>query len=194
MISAARIRSNKARSGGFTLLEIVIVLLVIAVLGGGAIAMMALSSDERVLNDATSEVQSLAKRARTIAGLQQRPYALEFYDGKISLMPLAEAVLEPDKRAAAADALEAAGQAAGGRFNSEHASWSVDEGTQIFIRRWASDEYLPVTGKNRQVWRFDPEGPCEPITVRFQIDKSWIEVEFNPLTASIRGLPAKEIY
>lgn len=194
MTSAARIRSNKARPGGFTLLEIVIVLLVIAVLGGGAIAMMALSSDERVLNDATSEVQSLAKRARTIAGLQQRPYALEFYDGKISMMPLAEAMMEPDRRAQAADALEAAGQAAGGRFTSEHASWSADEGTDILIRRWASDEFVPITGKNRQVWRFDPEGPCEPVTVRFQIGKSWMEAEFNPLTASIRGLPAKEIY
>lgn len=194
MTSAARIRSNKPRPGGFTLLEIVIVLLVIALIAGGAITMMVLSNDERVLNDATSEVQSLAKRARTIAGLQQRPYALEFYEGKVTLMPLAEAVLEPDRRAAAADALEAAGEAAGGRFQSVHASWTADEGTEIFVRRWASDEFLPATGKNRQVWRFDPEGLCEPITVRLQVGKSWMESEFNPLTAGIRGLPAKEIY
>src|SRR5689334_1197836 len=120
MTSAARIRNSRTRPGGFTLLEIVIVLLVIAMIGGGAVTMMVLSSDERVLNDATSEVQSLAKRARTIAGLQQRPYALEFYEGKVTLMPLAEAVLDPERRAAAAEALEAAGQVEGNRFHSEH--------------------------------------------------------------------------
>jgi hypothetical protein len=155
---------------------------------------MVLSSDERALNDATSEVQSLAKRARTIAGLQQRPYALEFYEGRISMMPLAEAVMEPERRAAAAEALEAGAKLEGSRYNSERAAWAADEGTEVYIRRWASDEFVPITGKNREVWRFDPEGPCEPVTVRFQIGRSWIEAEFNPLTAGIRGLPAKEIH
>lgn len=195
MTSAARIRSSKPLAAGFTLLEIVVVLVIIAVISGGAIAMMVLSSDERKLDDAVSEVQAMAKKARTIAGLQQRPYALEFYEGKISLMPLAEAMLPPDKREEAAALLEAgAQQLQGNRFSSEHASWSAEDGMVILVRRWASDQFVEVTGKNREVWRFDPENPCEPVTIRFQLEKSWEEAEFNPLTAGIRGSPAKEIY
>ena len=45
---------------------------------GGAIGMMVYSSDERVLRDASGEIEMLAKRARTTAILNQTPYALEF--------------------------------------------------------------------------------------------------------------------
>ena len=55
------------------------------------------------------------------------------------------------------------------------------------------DAWLPVDSKNRHVWRFDPEGICEPVGVRFTIGKSWAEAEFHPLTGGIRDL-AKEVY
>lgn len=63
----------------------------------------------------------------------------------------------------------------------------------MYVRRWASDAWLPVDSKSRHVWRFDPEGFCEPIGVRFQIEQSWLEAEFNPLTGGIRDR-AQEIY
>ena len=192
MTSAARTSKGLARAG-FTLLEMVLVLVAIAVLGGGAITVMILSSDERALGDATSEVEALAKRARTIATLQQRPYALEFRENQVHLMPLAEALMEPDRREGVAEALEAGAKLEGSRFSSERQSWAAEEGMQISVRRWASEEFLPTNGKVRQIWRFDPEGPCEPITIHFQMEKSWAEAEFNPLTAAIRDL-TQEIY
>ena len=195
MTLAAKI-PNKAAARGFTLLEIVIVLLAIALIGGGAIGMMVLSRDERVLSDASGDVALLAKRARTLAALQQRPYALEFYAGRVTLMPFAEAVLEPEQREAAAARLAAAeneGEVPAGQFNSVHDTWEADEDMQVFVRRWASDIWVPIDTKNRQVWRFDVEGTCEPVGVRFQLEKSWVEAEFHPLTASIRDT-SKEIY
>ena len=195
MISAAK-TPNKAPAGGFTLLEIVIVLLAIALIGGGAIGMMVLSRDERVLSEASGDVGLLAKRARTLAALQQRPYALEFYANRVTLMPFAEAVLEPEQREAAAATLKAGEQEEEGqknRFNSIHDTWEAGDEMQVFIRRWASDTWVPVDAKNREVWRFDVEGTCEPVGVRFQLGKSWEEAEFHPLTASIRDT-SKEIY
>ena len=56
---------------------------------GGAVGMMIYSSDERVLRNASGEIELLAKRARTTAILQQTPYALEFREGIVRLMPLA---------------------------------------------------------------------------------------------------------
>jgi len=37
-----------------------------------------------------------------------------------------------------------------------------------------------------QVWRFDPDGLCEPISIRLSLPKSWSEDAYHPLTATIR--------
>jgi prepilin-type N-terminal cleavage/methylation domain-containing protein len=197
-ISAARTRKRSA--AGFTLLEIVVVLVLIAIVIGGAFGLMIASNDERALNRDSVEIEVLAKRARAISSLQQRPYALEFYEQTVTLMPLAEALLDPrdreDARAAqeARQAQSAAGGApAGAGFAPIHASWTIDEDIQMSVRRWASDTWMPVNSKNRHVWRFDPEGFCEPIGVRLEYGRSWVENEYHPLTGGIRDT-AKEIY
>jgi prepilin-type N-terminal cleavage/methylation domain-containing protein len=192
MISARR--TNDPAAAGFSLLEIVVVLVLIAVLAGGAIGLMVSSDDERTLKGASVEIEALAKRARTVAALQQRPYALEFTDNSVGLMPLAEAMIEPEQREKAAALIEAAGEEdAGDDFTSVHAGWAAESGTRLFVRRWASEEWIPIDAKTRQVWRFDPEGFCEPVGVRLQMENSWMEVEFHPLTGSIRST-AKEVY
>ncbi len=202
MTSAARTDTAGAR--GFTLLELVIVMLVVALLVGGAIGYLVLSSDERALNNSSAEVELLAKRARTVAALQQRPYALEFFENKISLMPLAEAMVEPGDRASILEAQEYAaaeraaaaeegGLPAASGFEPVHAGWELEEDMRMFVRRWASDEWLVINAKNRQVWRFDPEGFCEPVSVRIELGDSWKEASFHPLTGSIRD-SASEIH
>ena len=188
MTSAAR--TNNRHAGGFTLLEMVIVLLVIALLGGSAIGLMLISDDERALNRASVEVEVLAKRARTVAALQQRPYALEFTNNRVSLMPLAEASLEPGDREKAllaqAEQAEANPDLVVKGFAPVHAGWELDPDMRIFVRRWATEEWIPVSGELREVWRFDPEGFCEPVGVRIERGKSWKESEFHPLTGGIR--------
>lgn len=183
-------------SQGFTLIEIVLVLVLIALMIGGALGYMVVSDDERVLRRSSVEVEVLAKRARALAALQQRPYALEFHEQTVTLMPLAEAMLDPRDREHAIKRQEmmiAEGAAPAPAFNPVHANWTMDEDVRMFVRRWASDVWLPVDTKNRHVWRFEPEGFCEPIGVRFTMEKSWLEAEFHPLTAGIRE-QAQEIY
>jgi prepilin-type N-terminal cleavage/methylation domain-containing protein len=196
-------RSRTPRpSQGFTLIEIVLVLTLIAVMVGGALGFMIASDDERKLGRSSVEVESLAKRARALAALQQRPYALEFHEQTVSLMPLAEAVIEPRDRENALQRQEememeaasnAESAAPASRFSPVHASWTLDEDLKMFVRRWASDVWLPVDTKNRHVWRFDPEGFCEPVGLRFTAGPSWVEAEFNPLTGGIRD-QSQEIY
>src|SRR6478752_6594950 len=95
MISAAK--TNKSPRG-FSLLEIVIVLAIIAVILGSAVGLMVFSSDERVLRNTSGEIELLAKRARTIAILHQTPYALEFREGIVRLLPLAQAGMDLKKK------------------------------------------------------------------------------------------------
>jgi type II secretion system protein H len=189
MTAAAKAPASKSAAAGFTLLEIVVVLVLIAVLAGSAITVMITSADERALRNSSGEIEALAKRARTVAALQQRPYALEFFDNRVRLMPLAEAIIEPAEREKAEAMLEMAGSESG----SIHAEWSSKGDLKMQVRRWASDTWSPIDSKSRQVWRFDPEGFCEPVGVRLETEKSWMEMEFHPLTGGIR-YTSKEVY
>ena len=185
MTSAAR--TNK-RGGGFTLLEIVIVLAVAAIITGGALSFMHYSSDERVLRDISGEVEVMAKRARTAAILQQTPYALEFRADGVRLMPLAETG-ELDRKTGL-------GNEIGGREVVEEGEEERSEPIReqliypddmaVSVRRWNTVAWIPMTRDALQIWRFDPDGLCEPVSVRYTIDKGWAEDTYHPLTASIR--------
>jgi prepilin-type N-terminal cleavage/methylation domain-containing protein len=178
MTSAAK--TNKFARGGFTLIEIVIVLAIAAIIMGGAVGVMVYSSDERVLRDASGEIELLAKRARTIAILNQTPYALEFREGTVKLLPLAQAGLD-DKKLKRQIFTEAEPQ-----NTSENRQLKLEDGMELRIRRWNSDDWLSTVKNTVHVWRFDPNGLCEPVSVRLTLGRSWIEDTYHPLTATIR--------
>lgn len=173
----------KRSSRGFTLLEIVIVLVVASVIIGGAVGAMVFSSDERALRNASGEIELLAKRARTTAILLQTPYALEFRENQVSLLPLAEAGMIQRRtlsgRRVGGEETKPASQA-------ERWQYPIENGIQLQIRRWNDSEWLGAEGDSCIVWRFDPSGLCEPLSVRLAINDSWIEDTYHPLTASIR--------
>lgn len=172
MTSAAR--TNKPQRG-FTLIEIVMVLAIAAIVMGGAVGLMVASSDERVLRNVSGEIELLAKRARTIAILNQTPYALEFREGVVRLLPLAQAGLELKKGELEAETASA----------DESRQINLEDGVEISIRRWNSDQWFNTQKRSVHVWRFDPDGLCEPISVRITRDKSWAEDIYHPLTATI---------
>ncbi len=187
--SAARTCNPEAarRPGGFTLIEIVLVLVIAAVIVGGAVGYMVYSSDERVLSDVSGEVELLAKRARTTSMLQQTPYALEFREGVVRLMPLAEAGSD--------ETLTALGRTIGGervdeempgRRSPVRAEYWFPEDMNVVIRRWNSGEWLTTRRNSLHIWRFDPDGLSEPVTLRYEVNESHREDTFHPLTASIR--------
>jgi prepilin-type N-terminal cleavage/methylation domain-containing protein len=189
MISAARTSNSR---GGFTLIEMVMVLAIAALVTAGAIGMMVYSSDRRQLERKSSEIEVFAKRARTIAQLQQKPYALQFIPGKVRLLPYAEAI--------GSESLMPSGRPVGGERATEPAGdqtaiappvydeISLDGEFAVFVRRWASDAWLPMNERQPQVWRFDPDGLCEPLGVRLSLDQSWVEQTYHPLTASVAEL------
>ena len=181
MTSAAR---TCKPSHGFSLLEIVMVLAIAAALLGGAVTLMVFNSDERELRNASGEIELLAKRARTIAILQQTPYAIEFRPGSVRLLPFAEAGQDETKTAL--------GQTIGGEVvhtdspnGPVHDQISLDAGMQSFVRRWNTEDWLPMSDRMIHVWRFDPDGLCEPLGVRVAIGRNYIETIYHPLTATV---------
>lgn len=179
MISAVK---TTRPSHGFTLIELVMVLAIAAVIMGGAMGMMIYASDEHALRHASGEIEMLAKRARTTAILQQTPYALEFRQGIVRLLPLAEAGQDEKKTAG--------GHRIGGepvpRSNGENRQFALPGNMDVWVRRWNSADWLPTGRTSIHIWRFDPTGLCEPLAVRLTLNQSWSEDSYHPLTASIR--------
>ena len=181
MISAARTTDRS----GFTLIEIVVVLAIAAVLSGGAIAVLVLSSDDRALRNLSGEIEVMAKRARTISILQQTPYALEFRPGEVRLLPFAEAG-EIDRTTALGNQIGGrAAETEPGKRQPVRTSYPVPEDVAVLVRRWNTQGWIP-TNKGIQIWRFDPDGLCEPVSLRYVINNSWAEDVYHPLTATIR--------
>ena len=176
MISA--VRTTKPQRG-FTLIEIVMVLAIAAIVMGGAVGLMIYSSDERMLRNTSGEIELMAKRARTIAILNQTPYALEFREGVVRLLPLAQAGLSEKKNRRNEPEPAVA-------TSEENRQLNLEGGMEVLIRRWNSDKWLPTVKQTVHVWRFDPDGLCEPISVRLALEKSWSEDIYHPLTATIR--------
>lgn len=176
MISAVRTADLRSRRGvkpGFTLLEIVIVLALAAVLIGGAVGFMVFSSDERALRDASGQLEVLAKKARTKAILNQIPYAIIFRAGTAELMPFGQAPktdsLNPDSPDDTTSVLV-----------------TFPEDMQISVLRWNSgNKWITIQNDITQVWRFDPEGLSEPLGIRYQLENSWQQDTYHPLTATI---------
>jgi len=174
-------------------MELVMVLAIAAMVTAGAIGLMVFSSSERKLKHAAADVEVLAKRARSISQLQQKPYALEFLPGQIRLLPFAETVGDqgrmPSGRLVGGQRAEESSTA--GAVAPIHDTLELDPDLVLSVRRWASDAWQKPSERHPQVWRFDPDGLCEPIGVRLALDGSWIEQEFHPLTASVRDFSSE---
>jgi prepilin-type N-terminal cleavage/methylation domain-containing protein len=177
MISAVRTNNPQA---GFTLIELVMVLAIAAIVMGGAVGMMIYSSDERTLSHASGEIELLAKRARTTAILKQTPYALEFREGIVRLLPFANAGL--DRRKISKNRVEPDPEEI---TTDSSRQINLEGGLNVLVRRWNSDEWLTTLKNTVHVWRFDPDGLCEPISVRLTLNQSWAEDTYHPLTATI---------
>jgi prepilin-type N-terminal cleavage/methylation domain-containing protein len=174
---------TSSKRHGFTLIEIVMVLAIASLLLGGAVAFMVFSSDERALRDASGQVELLAKRARTIAVLQQTPYALEFRPGVIRLLPWAEAG-QVEKKTAGGHSI--GGERVVPTGNAVHDQITLPGDMTSFVRHWNSEDWLAMNERVVHVWRFDPDGLCEPLGVRLNIAANFIEDTYHPLTATIR--------
>ncbi|MFM2171583.1 MAG: hypothetical protein RI957_1812 [Verrucomicrobiota bacterium] len=175
------------RQRGFTLLEMVIVLALIGLALGGAMALFINTSSERRLKGIAADLELLAKRARAVSMVQQTPYAITIFEESARLSPWVEAGYTDDQLRERQDrelaALDSGIPAP--KFSPVRETVSL-EGFAMAVRRWGSDNWMPMLRSDPQVWRFDPNGICEPMGIRAEYEDGWIEMEFHPLNASIR--------
>lgn len=178
MTSAAK---TKALRGGFTIIEIVMVLAIAAIVAAGGIGLMVSSADERELSRVSGEIELMAKQARTKAVLQQTPYAMEFSEDGIRVLPLAQAIEAAEKSSSRGKKKTPPKEGE----SSGKGPLVLEEKMSVSIRRWRSDVLLTTSKSAVHLWRFDPDGLCEPLSVHLTCNKSWSEDSYHPLTATI---------
>lgn len=177
-------RLSSKRANGFTLIEIVVVLLIIGIVTGGAIAAIHLNSTEKNLTTQSGQIELLAKKARTVAILHQTPYAIEFHPGFVRLLPLSQSSLFK-RTTALGNSIGGMKEESPNQRAAVNETINIDPDIQLTVRHWNTDAFLTPSDSNIPVWRFDPDGLCEPITVRLVLGDSYAQDTYHPLTASI---------
>lgn len=177
-------RHTKNRQvAGFTLLEIVFVLSMIAILVTWLTVSLSTVESEQKLREAASRIELLAKRGLSIAVMQQRPYQLTITASSVSIAP--RYALGPDEAGYMENEQDGAGGESGS-FDDITASEAIDVDVSYEIKRWQSDDWVALEGDKRIVITLNPMGLIEPFMIRCSMGESWIMHELHPLTAGVR--------
>lgn len=197
MILEAKIRVSTVRAG-FTLLEIMFTISLIAILVTVSIVAYKPDSAAKKMRRSTIKMEAMAARGHTMAKLHQKPFWLRLERDRVVLegaaleeptvgVGLAVEVDEFEEEQPDVDATELV----------EYDSYTFPEGMEVYLRRWGANEVAWFHQEKESdpilYWSFGPNGLCEPISIKFEIDKSWAILEMDPLTARVAD-ETSEIY
>ncbi len=195
---------------GFTLVELIIAMTILAILAGMAVPAVTGIQKERVAREPINQLLLMAREARTRAMAEQRPYQVAFdstgfraarffnpYGGSEEFDQLQLELQELERRDEMIEASQARGislneqernvkletLAEGMRFQE---AYEIDPNLQYRIRMWGDTDWQDMSAGIFRRWVFQPSGMCEPLWIQIENDTSFFEVEFHPLTGDIK--------
>ncbi len=155
---------------GFTLMELVVCLAVLAVVMSGTFLYFSNIDGEKRIREAAVALESMAREAQTRAIMTHTTHRIIITNNTFRLLD-------------------------GDRFTSRFEEWQNLEARreyktdspeiEISLYRWGKPDKVMPSSRLPMVWTFPPEGFVEPITIRFQEKDSFIQQTYHPLTASV---------
>jgi len=203
--------SKNSASSGFTLVEVVVALTVVAILAGLAVPAIDSVQKERIAREPVNALALMAREVRLRAMKESRPYQIVFdregfrasrffqpYGGAEEFDELQLELEQLEQQEAIIEASAARGIStanveedlrreeieAGLRYS---AAYEVDPSIRCSLRIWNEPDWISLTGGEFRRWIFQPSGMCEPMSVRMENEGSFFEVTFHPLTADIQS-------
>ncbi|MCB1276092.1 prepilin-type N-terminal cleavage/methylation domain-containing protein [Prosthecobacter sp.] len=205
------ISSRVSASRGFTLVEIIIALTIVAVLAAATVPMLKGFREERLAREPVTALVNLAREARLRAMTEKRPYQVVFHSGGFT----ASRYFNPYLQLAELQEFMEAGQ----NHPEEQATFdkndldnggSVTKTTELplappapkydeywsekyempadmkyAIQFWYDTEPTYLEGDIVRLWVFQPSGICQPLKVHVERESATFDVEFAALTADI---------
>ena len=196
---------------GFTLVEMIIVLSVLALLTAAAIPSIDGVLKERQAREPIGELLLLAREVRNRALSEQRPYQIAFdsegfrasryfnpYGGAEEFDKLQELLQVQQERMDIVAASQRRGvvmeeETIDSRMASAYSgmtfssSYKLPDEIDYRVRFWNDTDWLEMEGGVFRRWVFQPSGMCDPMKIQMQSDNAFFEVEFHPLTADIKS-------
>jgi prepilin-type N-terminal cleavage/methylation domain-containing protein len=201
------------RISGFTLVEIVIALTIVAILTAAAIPSFQGFRDEQMAREPVTALVRMAKEARLRAMQEKRPYQIAFYNSGFTAsryfnpyLQLAElnefiASAETGLTGIRDDGItdEPDNAPPSGRPNTSLAlappppkldnqwneSYELPQGTNYTLQFWHELVATPIEGELVKLWVFQPTGICQPLTIELSRESVSFHIEFSALTADI---------
>ncbi|MGJ8724364.1 MAG: pilus assembly FimT family protein [Roseibacillus sp.] len=200
MILSSSTSLSRERQRGFTLLEMMVTLGLIVLLLTFVFLAYRPDSNSEKMKKAVVQLEALSARGHTMAMLHQKPFWLRFERNRVllqgaELTSVDTSGLDDEFGSTFVEEEEEANQVQS--LIVDYDSFEFPEGLELFVRRWGAAPQAWFHQEKPEdpviFWNFEQGGLCEPVSFRMEIEKSWTELEMDPLTARVAD-EASEIY
>jgi type II secretion system protein H len=171
---------------GFTLLEMIMVLVIIAILAGLALPSIQTAFTEQSVRKDAHQLALMIKTAMIQSAEQHRAYILDLTDKTMALHPANEAAKDPDAPSSPAATADATDDAlASPVVEDVEVSITLDPANKLLTpdlqkaNAWVD---MPPTS-----WLFQPGELCQVTRVRLERGNAWLEMSFSALTGNVEN-------
>jgi len=171
----------RSRSG-FTLMEMVIVLLIIALLFTVSLPSLQTAFVEQALRNDSHQLALMVKTAMIQSAEQHRNYVIELNSSTVALHPQGEAAKETDDTAAS-DAAAAATNPP--PMLDVSATDELDAANKLLVPD--PDKVDAWMDMPQTTWTFEAGQLCPATRVRMSRGNSWVEMTFSALTGNVEN-------
>ncbi len=135
------------------------VLLIMAILAGFMLVSFHEIEKHQAIEEPVVELQKLARRANRTSASFRTEYRIRFEPERFFIVPTQQ---EAEKE--------------------QIEGFELEDGVAMQIRRWRQSDWTEPAPED---WIFAETGIAEPISVRFSRNQAYVELDFNPLTATV---------
>ncbi|MDA7862825.1 prepilin-type N-terminal cleavage/methylation domain-containing protein [bacterium] len=165
---------------GFSLLEIIVVLAVAGVVLGAAALMISTPKAEQALREEHGKIEDLVRQGRALSVTYQQPFVIELRQSEARLRPFGD----PGQ----STRYEGEENEGSSLRPLDEMQWprieQISDEYEMAVRRWGQPSALVLQNDTPQIWTIEPQGLCEPISIRLSKDFGDISLArvYHPLT------------